>query len=137
VDTDTPAFPIDTICQIAFTVQDLARSKDFYQHKVGLRHLFDAGAMVFFQCGATRFMIGTSENPKPCQGAIIYFSVPDIQKAHDALRARGVSFFQAPHLVAKMPNHDLWLALFHDPDGNSIGFMSEMPRHAATGSPPV
>jgi methylmalonyl-CoA/ethylmalonyl-CoA epimerase len=46
------------------------------------------------------------------------------------LAGRGVPFVQPPHIVAKMPDHDLWIAFFKDPDDHTIGLMSEVPRVA-------
>ena len=54
---------LEDIGQIAVTVSDLARSKDFYQNVLGFDFLFDAGPMSFFQCGKIRFAIGTSDKP--------------------------------------------------------------------------
>jgi methylmalonyl-CoA/ethylmalonyl-CoA epimerase len=126
-----PAVLLDGIGQIAITVSDLAQSKDFYQNMLGMQFLFDAGPMSFFQCGKIRFAIGTSPNPPGPDGTILYFRVADIQQTHDLLAARGVEFIQKPHLVAKMPDHDLWLAFLRDPDGHTIGLMCDMPRAAA------
>ena len=39
---------------------------------------------------------------------------------------RGVKFGGAPHFIAKMPDHDLWLAEFEDPDGNPLALMCEV-----------
>jgi methylmalonyl-CoA/ethylmalonyl-CoA epimerase len=130
--TTQPTFHLDRIGQIAITVSDLARSKDFYQNTLGLKFLFDAGAMAFFQCGEIRLMIGTSDDPGPHGGTILYFKVPDIQAAHNRLWQQGAVFFSEPHLVAKMPDHDLWIAFLKDPDGYTIGLMCEIPRE--TGS---
>jgi methylmalonyl-CoA/ethylmalonyl-CoA epimerase len=35
---------------------------------------------------------------------------------------------EKPALVAKMPDHDLWLALLRDPEGNAFALMSEVVR---------
>jgi methylmalonyl-CoA/ethylmalonyl-CoA epimerase len=59
---------------------------------------------------------------------VIYFKVPDIQQAFQTLSDRGVSFEGAPHLVAPMPDHDLWMAFFRDPERNLLALMSEVPR---------
>ena len=59
-----PPVKLDEIAQIAVTVTDLARSRDFYQNVLGMQFLFDAGTMVFFQCGKVRFAIGTSADEK-------------------------------------------------------------------------
>lgn len=119
------------IGQIALSVSDLARSKDFYQNTLGMRFLFDAGPMAFFTCGAIRFALGISDKPVAPGGTILYFRVADIEKTHELLAAKGVAFLQKPHRVAKMPDHDLWLAFFEDPDKNPVGLMCEVPRAAA------
>jgi methylmalonyl-CoA/ethylmalonyl-CoA epimerase len=131
--SNEPAIHLDRIGQIAISVADLARAKDFYQNTLGMRFLFDAGTMTFFQCGEVRFMIGASDKPVSIGGTILYFKVKDIQAAHQRLVERGVAFFSDPHLIAKMPDHDLWMAFFNDPDGYPIGLMCELPRQAAGG----
>ncbi len=83
---------LDEIGQIAVTVTDLARSRDFYQNILGMHFLFDAGSMVFFQCGKIRFAIGNSGTPVAPSGTILYFRVPDIHAAHKALVDKGVVF---------------------------------------------
>jgi methylmalonyl-CoA/ethylmalonyl-CoA epimerase len=128
-ESPTPgAVHFDTIGQIAITVSDLAKSKDFYLNTLGMKFLFDAGNMAFFQCGDIRFMIGSSDQSEPRGGTILYFKVQNIQETHAALTEQGVVFPQAPHLVAKMPGHDLWMAFLKDRDGNILGMMSEVPR---------
>ena|SRR5580698_1041802 len=123
---------LDRIGQIALTVSDLERAKDFYGNRLGMRHLFDAGAMSFFQRGEIRLLIGASGKPVQPGGSILYFRVAEIHAAHAALEGHGVSFTRKPHLVAKMPDHDLWVAFTNDPDGNPIGVMCEAP-HASGG----
>lgn len=115
----------DKIAQIAIGVRDPAHAKDFYQNVLGMNLLFEAGGMVFFQCGDIRLMIGPSDAPQR-GGAILYFLVPDIQKAYADLSERNVEFVQPPHLVARMPDHDLWIAFLKDPDGNTLGMMGEV-----------
>jgi methylmalonyl-CoA/ethylmalonyl-CoA epimerase len=112
---------LNDIGQIALTVRDLGRAKDFYQNTLGMRFLFDAGTMAFFQCGTIRLMIGLSEESVSIGGTILYFRVPDITKVHDALAEQGVAFVQPPHLVARMPDHELWMAFLKDPEGIRLG----------------
>ena len=45
----------------------------------------------------------------------------EMQHEHNS----GVEFERDPHLVAKMPDHDLWLAFFRDPDRNVLALMCE------------
>jgi methylmalonyl-CoA/ethylmalonyl-CoA epimerase len=122
---------LEKIGQIALTVTDLARARTFYEHTLGMRFLFDASSMVFFQCGDIRFALGTGEPNAPRGGTILYFNVEDLSAVYAHLAAQGVAFVQPPHLVAHMPDHDLWLAFFHDPDQNVIGLMSEVRPPAA------
>ncbi len=117
---------LDEIGQVALTVSDLKRSRDFYQNILGIQFLFDAGGMSFFQCGKIRFALGASDKPLSPSGTILYFRVPEIHAAHAQLAARGVEFMQAPNLVAHMPDHDLWLAFLRDPDNNPVGLMCEV-----------
>jgi methylmalonyl-CoA/ethylmalonyl-CoA epimerase len=73
-------------------------------------------------------MISAAESEKPNRATLIYFKVADIQGTYEALRAKDVEFSDPPHLIAKMPDHDLWLTYVKDPDGNLLGVMCELPR---------
>jgi methylmalonyl-CoA/ethylmalonyl-CoA epimerase len=121
---------LSEISQIAITVSDLKRAQSFYQNTLGMRFLFESGTMVFFQCGAIRLMIGASKDAVANPGTILYFKVKDIQAVHGALKKSGVEFVDEPHLVARMPDHDLWLVFLKDPDGNVLGLMDEVNRAA-------
>lgn len=127
----TPASLVqfEKIGQIAITVTDVARARDFYLNTLGMRHLFDAGQLAFFQCGDIRLMLSASQADSPRGGTVLYFQVENIDLVHKHLQAKGVEIVQAPHLVAKMPDHDLWMFFLKDLDGNLIGVMSEVPRN--------
>lgn len=119
---------LSTIGQIALTTRDLAPAVEFYRDKLGVRFLFQAPNMAFFDCGGVRLMLGPPEGTKDSFNSILYFKVDDIQAAAETLKARGVVFEREPQLVAKMPDHDLWLAFFRDPEGNVLALMCEMKR---------
>ena len=120
------AVHFDKIGQIAITVDDVARAKNFYKDTLGMKFLFDAGNLAFFQCGEVRLMISTSEKPEPRGGTILYFKVEDIQETFASLKEKNVEIMQAPHLIAKMPDHDLWMGFLKDPEGNTLGVMCEI-----------
>jgi methylmalonyl-CoA/ethylmalonyl-CoA epimerase len=123
------AVQLNEIGQIALTVSDLARSQQFYEKTLGMKLLFNAGTMAFFQCGSVRLMLGPPEPGKavhPSQ-TILYFKVPDIHAAHAALFSAGVAFTHAPHMVARMKDHELWMAILRDPDGHPLALMCEKP----------
>jgi methylmalonyl-CoA/ethylmalonyl-CoA epimerase len=54
--------------------------------------------------------------------------VDDISAVHAVLRQRGVSFQEPPHVIARMPDHDLWMTVCQDSEGNYVGVMSEVRR---------
>jgi methylmalonyl-CoA/ethylmalonyl-CoA epimerase len=124
----TEAVQLGPIGQIAVNVKDLARAVRFYRDTLGLRFLFEAPPqMAFFDCGGVRLMLGVASEPAfDHPASIIYYRVDDIRAAHKALQQRGVVFISAPHLVARMPDHELWLADFRDPEDNILALMSEV-----------
>jgi methylmalonyl-CoA/ethylmalonyl-CoA epimerase len=71
-----------------------------------------------------------SEETVSIGGTILYFEGEDIEQVHRLLVDRGVEFVQAPHLIARMPSHDLWMAFLKDTEGNTLGMMSEVARPA-------
>ena len=113
--------------QIGLTVDDLEKAVAFYRDALGLKHLFDAPpAMSFFACGNVRLMLSRPERPGTERfSAAIYFNVGDIHAARDALASRGVTFEAEPKLLAKMPDHELWMAFFRDPGRNLLALMCE------------
>ena len=123
-----PSISLEKIGQIAITVDDLARARDFYQNNLGMKFLFDAGNLAFFKCGDIRLMLSTPDKPGTRGGTILYFQVGDIHATHTALKQSGVKFIDEPHLIANMPDHDLWMVFLNDTESNTIGIMCELPR---------
>ena len=119
---------LSTIGQIALTVRDTAKSVPFYRDVLGMRFLFQAPpALAFFDCGGVRLMLSQPESKEfDRPGSVLYFKVDDIRSAYATFRERGVHFIDEPHLIAKMPDHELWMAFFKDPDGNVLALMSEV-----------
>ena len=118
---------LGAIGQIALTVSDVARSVAFYRDALGIPLLFQAGpSLAFFDCGSVRLMLSAGEGEfKPGLSSVLYFRVADITAAHDRMKANAVVFVDAPHFIAKMPDHDLWMCFFKDPDGHTMALMEE------------
>jgi hypothetical protein len=57
-----------------------------------------------------------------------WYRCADIAFAVGELTKRGVKFSSNPHLIAKMDDHDLWMAFFTDPDGHTLALMQEAPK---------
>lgn len=124
-----PAVTLSQIGQIAGNARDLDRAVTFYRDALGMSHLFTVPKMAFFDCAGIRLMLGVAEKAEfDHPSSILYFKVGDIQAAHQALSGRGVAFRSEPHLVAKLPDHELWMAFFGDSEGNTHALMSEIPR---------
>lgn len=123
-----PAFSgLSAIGQIAITVRDLKQATAFYRDTLGMKLLFEVSNMSFFDCGGVRLMMSTAEKPEfDHPASILYFRVPDIQAAYDTLVLRGVRFEDKPHLVARMPDHELWMTFLRDMDNNLFALMSEV-----------
>ena len=120
---------ITQIGQIAINVHDTDRAVEFYRDILGLKLLFTADRLAFFDCGGVRLMLSPPERPEfDHPASILYFKVADIKIAHARLVERKVKIESEPHVVARMPDHDLWLADFRDSEGNIMAFMSEVPR---------
>lgn len=118
--------PIFGIGQVAITVKELPRSVAFYRDVLGLRFLYEAGSMAFFDCGGTRLMLGPAENHDATWSSIIYYKTENIQRSAELLAVRGVHFESQPRIIAKMPDHQLWMAFFRDSEGNLAALMSEV-----------
>ena len=116
------------IGQISMNAHDLPRAGAFYRDALGLTLLFEAPPkMAFFDCGGIRLMLGVPEEKEfDHPGSVLYFKVDDIRATHAAFQEKGVSFRTEPHLVAKMPDHELWMAFVHDSEGNTLALMSEV-----------
>jgi methylmalonyl-CoA/ethylmalonyl-CoA epimerase len=124
--TSAASFGLAAIGQIGITVTDVNRAVAFYRDALGMKFLFQFPNMAFFDCGGVRLMLSAAERPAETYSSILYFKVADIHEAHRTMAARGVAFDGEPHLIAKMPDHDLWMAFFRDPDRNLLALMSEV-----------
>lgn len=124
----TRSLGLSQIGQIAVTAHDLDRAVAFYRDTLGMRFLFQAPGLAFFDCAGVRLMLSAPERPElDHPGSIIYYKVADLPTFYNALRERGVVFDDLPHLIAKLPDHELWMAFFKDSEGNLLGLMSEVP----------
>lgn len=119
---------LDSIGQIHISVQDLPRTVEFYRDVLGMTLLFEVPeqSMAFFDCGGTRLYFGAPENDEFRSNPLIYYNVPSLPEAYEALSARGVAFDSEPHVVHRTDDMELWMADFRDPEGNHLVLMSEV-----------
>ena len=126
--TTTSTTGLSTIGQISMNARDIPRAVKFYRDSLGMRLLFEAPPkMAFFDCHGVRLMLSLPETPEyDHAGSVLYFRVDDIEGTHAAFTERGVAFVDQPHLVARMPDHELWMTFFKDTEGNTLALMAEM-----------
>jgi methylmalonyl-CoA/ethylmalonyl-CoA epimerase len=130
VDGIASGIGITHLGQIAINAKDVERAAAFYQDKLGLKLLFKSPpGLAFFDCGGVRLMLARADKPEfDHPSSILYFAVPDIHAAYATMKHTGVRFEDEPHLIAKMPTHDLWITSFHDSEDNLLALMSEVQR---------
>ncbi len=121
---------LSTIGQIAVTVTDVDRTIKFYRDVLGMKFLFQFPGLGFFDCAGVRLMLSGAEKFTASDNCALYFRVEEIEQAHATLAGRGVVFESEPRVVARMPDHDLWIAVFRDPDRNLLALMCEKSRQA-------
>ena len=127
---------ITSIAHVAYRVQDLEKSLDFFCRILGLEEAFrllhddgepwlvylrvgDSGFIELFPEGKKRF----PTSPEAIGFAHLCLYVDDIFAAVDQLRERGLECPGAPTL-GKDGNWQYWIK---DPDGNDIELMQLMP----------
>lgn len=122
-----PELRLNKISQIAVNVSDIEAAVTFYRDTLGMKFLFQVPGLAFFDCDGVRLLLDELagwQHPS----SILYYKVDDIQRAYQTLDQQGVEFKEKPHMAAKMPDHELWMAFFEDPSGNLLALMSEIPH---------
>jgi predicted enzyme related to lactoylglutathione lyase len=117
---------LSSIGQVAITVKELPRAIRFYRDALGLPLMYETPEMAFFRCGDLRLMLGSSQHGSATYSSIVYYNTSDIHQTTRLLQSRGVVFEAMPRMVVKMSDHDLWMAFFHDSEGNLAALMSEV-----------
>lgn len=119
---------ITRLGQIQIRTSDVDRAAEFYEKILGLKLLFKAlPNLAFLDCGGVRLMLDRPEKPEfDHASSILYFAVPDIHSAYRGMKEKGVRFEDEPHMIARMPDHDLWMTFFRDSEDNVLALMSEV-----------
>lgn len=115
--------------QLAIPVADLERALAFYRDLLGIRLLFRAPpGLAFLDCGGVRLMLTERREGETMPTAgVIYYRVADLEAAYSSLSGRGASFVDEPHRVARLADHELWMAFLRDPDEHLLALMAERP----------
>jgi|SRR5215469_4989953 len=117
---------LGSVGQIGIMVNDLETAVSFYRDRLGIKHLFTAPGMAFFDLEGQRLMLGQAgPGPWPTGTTFLYYRVEDIHQAFATLKARGVVPVEDPELAHRAPGMELWLAQLKDMDGNPVVLMCE------------
>lgn len=118
------ALALGEIGQIARPVKDIEAARRWYGDVLGLTHLYSFGTLAFYQCGDVRLFL-TQEASE--SASILYFRVPDIHTARDALAAKGVVFTDAPHMIHRHADGmEEWMSFFQDNEGRPLAIMAQV-----------
>ena len=117
------------VLQIAIPGKDIERATVFYRDTLGLRFLMNGPNMASFDCGGIRIYLDA--NPSMVEvgkNSMIYFRTGNVERAHSAFQERGVTIHQSPHIIASLPDRDVWLMWIRDSEQNLLGVMEERPK---------
>ncbi len=129
MDSPSSKVSLGTIGQIAINVKDVERATRFYRDTLGMKFLFAPPNLAFFDAGGVRLMLANAERTEfDHPASILYYKVGDIAGTHQALVDQGVRVEEKPHIVAPMPDHDLWISAYRDSEDNYFAVMSEVPQ---------
>jgi ketosteroid isomerase-like protein/extradiol dioxygenase family protein len=105
-----------------FSVNDLAKAKQFYGETLGLRVSEENGLVTLHIAGDRDTLVYPKDNHEPATFTILNFPVDDIESAVDQLVARGVRFERYPNVDEKgiMREGGPLIAWFKDPAGNIL-----------------
>ncbi len=122
--TNTKAFS-------GFSVDDLARAKEFYGDTLGLRVSEENGLMTLHLAGDRDVLVYPKPNHTPASFTILNFPVDDIEAAVSALTERGVRFEHHEGTEIETDERGIFrgggplIAWFHDPAGNVLSVIEQ------------
>ena len=68
---------------------------------------------------------------QPGASTYLYFRTANIEQQFATLQQRNVKIVRPPHIIAALPNQDLWLLWFRDSEGNLLGIMEERKKSSS------
>jgi catechol 2,3-dioxygenase-like lactoylglutathione lyase family enzyme len=118
----------DTKAFSGFAVDDMAKAREFYEHKLGIRVTDENGLLTLHLADGDRpTLIYPKPDFEPATYTILNFPVADIDEAVDALIERGVDFeiYEDFGQDEKGISRDAGppIAWFRDPAGNILSVL--------------
>jgi catechol 2,3-dioxygenase-like lactoylglutathione lyase family enzyme len=116
-----------------FSVDDVAKARDFYGGKLGVTVSEEMGGLRLRLGGGTSVFIYQKDNHEPATYTVLNFPVENLEDAVDRLTDAGVSFEryegfeQDERGIARGNGQGPDIAWFKDPAGNILSVLSEGP----------
>jgi len=115
-----------------FSVNDIAKAKDFYGRTLGLEVSESHGMLSLHLAGGAVVLVYPKPNHSPAIFTILNFPVGDVDKTVDELKKRGVRFeiYNEPQIKTDQKgisrgNGGPTIAWFKDPAGNILSVLDE------------
>ena len=122
---------LDSLLQVNMPVRDFDRALPFYRDVLRLPLHAQREGLAFFSAGTVRVLLERVEEAAgryAHPGSVLYFPVPDMEKAHAELAARGVEFVEGPSVVSSNASSETWMAFFSDGDWNTHALVTVVPK---------
>jgi catechol 2,3-dioxygenase-like lactoylglutathione lyase family enzyme len=116
----------DTKAFSGFSVDDVARAKEFYGDVLGLETSEENGILTLHIAGNREVLAYPKEDHTPADFTILNFPVDDIEAAVDGLSERGVTFERYEEMSSDFDERGIFrgggplIAWFKDPAGNVL-----------------
>ena len=117
----------------SYSVNDLKRAKDFYSGILGLNVRDSPEGLGIDLAGGGKLFLYPKPNHEPASFTVLNFRVDDVEKAVDALVAKGVRFeqYDMPNLKTDAKGiargNGPTIAWFKDPAGNILSVVQPPP----------
>ena len=124
----TVTIGLSRIHQISVRVHDVDRATRFYRDVLGVPFVFAfPPRLAFFDCAGVRLMLEKGARAgERCEK--LRHLLPLRRHCAGGARIGETRRELQQHLIAKMDDHDLWMAFFTDPDGHTLALMQEAPK---------
>jgi catechol 2,3-dioxygenase-like lactoylglutathione lyase family enzyme len=114
-----------------FSVDDVAKAKQFYGETLGLRVSEQDGLLFLHIAGDRDTLAYAKDDHQPASFTILNFPVDDVEAAVDALAERGVSFERYEGTDLETDDKGIFrgggplIAWFKDPAGNVLSVIQD------------
>jgi predicted enzyme related to lactoylglutathione lyase len=114
-----------------FSVDDVAKAKQFYETTLGIKVVEEYGGMTLYNTQDAAIFVYPKDDHEPAKFTVIHFPVKDVEQTVNDLKTKGVTFETYTDEPLKTDennisrNMGMTMAWFKDPAGNMLGLMQQ------------